>query len=145
MKVAVKNKMIVSPKTFFLSILGLAYYFLIAIFLFRVDLVDKVESPLLLDLDFYFIVFISILLSCSWFLMNYFLTHFLLIYKLQNKRKSEPDLFISTMICSIGYLSCALLINYILDYDFGHFIAYAFLFLAIRIIWAVFSSAFFKK
>lgn len=77
--------------------------------------------------------------------MNIALTMSLLLFSNTNEEQSPSDIFISSMIYSIGFLSCALLINYLLDYDFKHFVAYSYLFVAIRIIWVFISLSFSKK
>lgn len=133
-----------NSKAALFSIFGLSYYFLIAIVLFKPDFIEKVNNALLLDVNFYYLIVLSISLSLAWFVMNLVLTKFLLLFNQNEVIKNQTDVFINSMFYSVGYLSCALLINYILDYDFRHFVAYAYLFLSLRIIWVVVKYAFKK-
>lgn len=133
-----------NSKAALFSIFGLSYYFLIAIVLFKPDFIEKVNNALLLDVNFYYLIVLSISLSFAWFVMNLVLTKFLLLFNQNEVIKNQTDVFINSMFYSVGYLSCALLINYILDYDFRHFVAYAYLFLSLRIIWVVVKYAFKK-
>lgn len=56
----------ITTKTSIFSVLGMSYYFFIAIYLFKVDLVDKIENSLLLDINFYLILLTSLSLSFAW-------------------------------------------------------------------------------
>jgi len=134
----------IESKAMLVSILGLAYYFLIAIILFKPSFIDKINNKILLDIDFYYILFLSVCLSFAWLVMNMVLTKFLLAFNQERVEQSQTDVFINSMFYSVGYLSCALLINYILDYDFRYFVAYAYLFLSLRIIWVILKFAFRK-
>lgn len=133
-----------NSKAALFSIFGLSYYFLIAIILFKPNFIEKVNNALLLDVNFYFLIMLSVCLSFAWFIMNIVLTKFLMLFNQNELVKSQTDVFVNSMFYSVGYLSCALLINYILDYDFRHFVAYAYLFLSLRIIWVVVKYAFKK-
>lgn len=134
----------VNSKAVLFSVVGLAYYFIIAIILFKPEFLDKISHAMLFDANFYLLLIISVCLSLAWLIMNVVLTKFLLQFDQNEKAKSETDVFINSMFYSVGYLSCALLLNYILDYDFRHFVAYAYLFLSLRIIWVVIKYAFNK-
>lgn len=134
----------IDSKAMLFSILGLSYYFLIAIILFKPSFIDKINNKILLDINFYYILFLSLCLSFVWLIMNMILTKFLLAFNQERVEQSQTDLFINSMFYSVGYLSCALLINYILDYDFRYFVAYAYLFLSIRIIWVILKFTFRK-
>ncbi len=134
----------IESKAMLVSILGLAYYFLIAIILFKPSFIDKINNKILLDINFYYILFLSVCLSFAWLVMNMVLTKFLLAFNQERVEQSQTDVFINSMFYSVGYLSCALLVNYILDYDFRYFVAYAYLFLSLRIIWVILKFAFRK-
>lgn len=134
----------IESKAMLVSILGLAYYFLIAIILFKPSFIDKINNKILLDINFYYILFLSVCLSFAWLVMNMVLTKFLLAFNQERVEQSQTDIFINSMFYSVGYLSCALLVNYILDYDFRYFVAYAYLFLSLRIIWVILKFAFRK-
>lgn len=134
----------IESKAVLFSVLGLAYYFLIAIILFKPSFIDKINNKILLDINFYYILFLSVCLSFAWLVMNMVLTKFLLAFNQEREEQSQTDVFINSMFYSVGYLSCALLVNYILDYDFRYFVAYAYLFLSLRIIWVILKFAFRK-
>lgn len=134
----------IESKAVLFSVLGLAYYFLIAIILFKPSFIDKINNKILLDINFYYILFLSVCLSFAWLVMNMVLTKFLLAFNQERVEQSQTDIFINSMFYSVGYLSCALLVNYILDYDFRYFVAYAYLFLSLRIIWVILKFAFRK-
>lgn len=133
----------ISAKTALLSVFGQAHYFLIAIFLFRYDLVEKIDNRLLLDINFYYIILISLAFSSLWFAMNVCIST--MIPVICAKKNQNSDIYFNSMVCSVGYLSGALLLTYILDYDFYHFIAYAFMFVALRLCWAFFRLIIEKK
>ncbi len=134
----------IDSKAVLFSVFGLSYYFLIAIVLFKPSFIDRINNRLLLDINFYYILFFSICLSFAWLIMNVVLTRFLLFFNQEKKVNNLTDVFINSMFYSVGYLSCALLLNYILDYDFRYFVAYAYLFLSLRIIWVILKFAFRK-
>lgn len=123
-----------------LSVFGQAHYFLIAIFLFKYDLVEKLDSPLLLDFDFYFILLLSVLFSITWFLMNVGITTILLFFEHDKNYEDATTIFINTMISSVAYLTISLLFNFALGLDFTHFIVTAYLFLAFKVLWTIFKS-----
>lgn len=133
----------ISAKTALLSVFGQAHYFLIAIFLFRYDLVEKIDNRLLLDINFYYILLISFTFSALWFAMNVSIS--MMTPFICAKRNQYSDIYFSSMVCSVGYLSAALLLAYILDSDFYHFIAYAFMFIALRLCWTIFKLMIQKK
>ncbi|VXB06040.1 conserved membrane hypothetical protein [Flavobacterium sp. 9AF] len=132
----------INKKTIFFSVLGQTYYFLIAFFLFRPDYLQLIDENYFLDFNFYFLILVSFFMSIIWFLMNISVTAILLL--LSNKENTS-SLFINAMICSIGYLTFAMVLNFLLDYDFRHFISFAFSFIAIRIIWTIIRMFLFNK
>ncbi|AWM14154.1 hypothetical protein NHF50_09875 [Flavobacterium sp. NRK F10] len=125
-----------------LSIFGQAHYFLIAIFLFKHDLIDELDSPLLLDFDFYFILLLSVLFSITWFLMNISLTTVLLFLSHDKKYEDGSAIFINTMFYSIAYLTISLVLNYFMGLGFKHFVVLAYSFLALKIVWNVLKGKF---
>lgn len=137
----------INKRTVFFSVLGQTYYFLIAFFLFKQDLFLMIDDNYLLDVKFYFILGASFLMSLMWFLMNISVSTILLIFSNKNNRYigNPSGIFINSMICSIGYLTFAMLINFLLDYDFKYFISFSFSFIAIRVIWAISKSLFFHR
>lgn len=134
----------IDSKAVLFSVFGLSYYFLIAIVLFKPNFIEKVNNRLIFDINFYYILMLSICLSFAWLIMNVVLTKFLLIFNQEKKEDNQTDVFINSMFYSVGFLSCALLLNFILDYDFRYFVAYAYLFLSLRIIWVILKFAFKK-
>jgi hypothetical protein len=137
----------INKRTIFFSVLGQTYYFLIAFFLFKHDLFLMIDDNYLLDVKFYFIIGASFLMSLMWFLMNISVSTILLIFSNKNNKYigNPSGIFINSMICSIGYLTFAMLINFLLDYDFKYFISFSFSFIAIRVIWAISKSLFLHR
>lgn len=134
----------IDSKAVLFSVFGLSYYFLIAIVLFKPNFIEKINNKLFFDINFYYILLLSICMSFAWLIMNVVLTKFLLVFNQEKKEENQTDVFINSMFYSVGFLSCALLLNFILDYDFRYFIAYAYLFLSLRIIWVILKFAFRK-
>ena len=128
----------ISKRTLLFSVIGQTYYFLIAFFLFNPDSINQLDELFLVDIKFYLILSASVLMSLIWFFMNVSISVILLLLSYSTHRYNSPsEIFINAMIWSIGYLTIAMLLNYVLEYDFKHFIAYAFTFIAIRILWCV--------
>ncbi len=137
----------INRKTMFFSVLGQTYYFLIAFFLFKQDFLLLIDENYLLDVNFYYVMGISFFMSLIWFLMNISVSAILLLFsdKVSNYAANPSGLFINSMICSIGYLTFAMLLNFLLDYDYKHFISFSFSFVAIRVVWVMFKTFFFNK
>ena len=132
------NELEISKRTLFFSVIGQTYYFLIAFFLFNPDSINQLDELFLIDINFFLILSASLVMSLIWFVMNVSISVILLLLSYTNHRDSNPsEIFINAMICSIGFLTGAMLLNYALEYDFKHFIAYAFTFIAVRILWCV--------
>lgn len=123
-----------------LSVFGQAHYFLIAIFLFKYDLVEKLDSPFLLDFNFYFILLSSVLFSVTWFFMNIGITIMVLFFEHNGNYEDATTIFINTMISSVVYLTISLFFNYVFGLDFEHFIVISYLFLALKVIRTVFKK-----
>lgn len=134
----------ISKKVLFFSVLGQTYYFLIAFFLFKPETINHLDELFLLDLKFYLILFGSFLMSLIWFMMNVCVSVILLLLSYSNYiySHSPSEVYVKSMICSIGYLTCAMLLTFLLDYDFKHFILYAFTFVSIRILLFLIKSIF---
>ena len=145
--ISIIRELQISKKTIFLSVLGQTYYFLIALFLFKSDLINKLDENFLFDIKFYYVIGISFLMSGFWFLVNIGISSFVLMFHPSSVKyiDNPSGVFINSMISSIGYLSGAMLLNFILDYDFIHFVAYAFSFIAIKILWVVWKTLLSKK
>lgn len=137
----------INKRTMFFSVVGQTYYFLIAFFLFKPDLFNLIDENYFFDIKFYSIIGISFLMSVIWFLMNVSISALLLMFSSKNNKYlgNPSGVFINSMICSIGYLTFAMLLNFFLDYDFKHFISFSFSFIAIRIIWVITKSFFLNK
>ncbi|MFD2891723.1 hypothetical protein ACFS5J_06835 [Flavobacterium chuncheonense] len=133
----------ISTKTALLSVFGQAHYFLIAFFLFKHNMVDQVENPFLLDFDFYMIILTSLVFSLVWFIVNICISSILPIYSIQ-PNASEKDVYFSSMSFSIGCLTLALILTFLLDSNFYIFIAFAYMFIAFKIVWSVFKLMFNK-
>ncbi len=139
----------INKRTVFLAIAGQTYYFLIAFFLFKQDFLLLIDENYFFDKNFYYVMGISFVMSFIWFFMNICVSTVLLLFtdhKRSIKYLGNPSgIFINSMICSIGYLTFAMLINFLLDYDFKHFISFSFSFIAVRIVWSMIKSLFFNK
>ena len=136
----------ISKRTLLFSVIGQTYYFLIAFFLFNPDSINQLDELFLVDIKFYLILSASVLMSLIWFFMNVSISVILLLLSYSTHRYNSPsEIFINAMIWSIGYLTIAMLLNYALEYDFKHFIAYAFTFIAARILWSVIKYLIIKK
>lgn len=137
----------INKRTIFFSVLGQTYYFLIAFFLFKPDLFDLIDENYFFDIKFYFVIGISFIMSLIWFLMNVSISTILLMFSSKNNKyvRNPSGIYINAMICSIGFITFAMLLNFILDYDFKHFISFSFSFIAIRVLWAMTKSLFIDK
>lgn len=145
--VKVIKELKINKRTMFFSVIGQTYYFLIAFFLFKPELFDLIDENYFLDIKFYMIIGICLLMSVIWFLMNVSMSTILLLISDTTKKQIEnpSSIFINSMICSIGYLTFAMILNFLLDYDFKYFISFSFSFIAIRIIWGITKSLFIKR
>ncbi len=125
-------------KTTILTILSQIPFFFISVYLFKHELIDKIGSKLLSDIDLYFLVSICFGFSLIWFFVNVILTMLIADYRDKHdkvKTKTET-VYVLTMIYSIGYLSIAIIVNYYyLKSSFHCFLAYAFSFIVVKIIW----------
>lgn len=137
----------ITKKTLIFSVLGQTYYFLIAFSLFNPDLINQLDERFLIDLKFSYILLASFIMSFIWFFMNVCLASIELLFSYANNRfnTNSSAVFINAMISSIGYLTVVMLLNYIFEHDFKHFIIYAFTFAAIRFIWLLIKSLFSMK
>ncbi|NJM78976.1 MAG: hypothetical protein HC854_03885 [Flavobacterium sp.] len=137
----------INRKTLFFLVLGQTYYFLIAFFLFNPNAINLLDELFLLDYKFYLVLFGSFVLSILWFLMNISVSVISLLLPNSNllNSKSLSEVFVNSMIYSIGYLTLAMLITFLLDYNFKHFIVYSFTFITTRILWRVIKCVTFKK
>lgn len=145
--ISIIKELQISKKTIFFSVLGQTYYFLIAFFLFKGELIDMLDERLLYDKHFYYIFCISFIMSSFWFLINVSISAFVLMFHHSNTKYNDnpSGIFINSMFCSIGYLSCSMLLNFLLDYDFEYFIIYSFSFISIRVLWVIMKSLILKK
>lgn len=137
----------ISKKTLFFSVSGQTYYFLIAFFLFNPKAINLLDELFLLDVKFYIVLLGSFIMSMIWFLMNVSVSIILLIlsYTDVNYLKSSSEVYVNSMICSIGYLTCAMLLTFLFDYNFKCFVAYSFAFIVVRILWNVIKYLILKK
>ncbi|CAM4142692.1 MULTISPECIES: hypothetical protein [Flavobacterium] len=145
--ISIIRELQIGKRTIFFSVLGQTYYFLIAFFLFKSELINRLDENFIFDIKFYYMIGISFLMSSIWFFINVGISSFVLMFHPSSiKYIDNPSgVFINSMISSIGYLSCAMLLNFILDYDFKHFLAYAFSFIAIKILWVIGKNLFTRR
>lgn len=145
--VKVIKELKINKRTMFFSVIGQTYYFLIAFFLFKPELFDLIDENYFFDIKFYMILVLCLLMSLIWFLMNVSISTILLLFSSTSHKQIEnpSSIFINSMICSIGYLTFAMILNFLLDYDFKYFISFSFSFIAIRIIWVMTKTFFFKR
>lgn len=98
-------------------------------------------------MDFYFLISLCFCFSFTWFFMNVALT-FVTVYLADRlfKGNAQPhEIYIASMIYSIVYLGCAIILNYNLHYDFNHFLFYAYSFIVFRIIWVLIWTVILRK
>ncbi len=146
------NKLELTYKAAFLTIVSVMPSFFVSIYLFRPSLISLVSDNPFSDIDFYFIISLCFCLSLTWFMLTLFYTNLLFEYldKAENKgHQSEiKDVFRANTIIAVIYLNILILVNYKLKYDFVYFIigSYSYiLFLVLRIVVAKIYSYLRKK
>lgn len=146
------NKLELTYKAAFLTIVSAMPSFFVSIYLFRPSLISLVSDNPFSDIDFFFIISLCFCLSLTWFMLTLFYTKLLFEYldKTENEgRQSEiKDVFRANTIIAVIYLNILILVNYKLKYDFIYFVIGAYLYillLALKIITAKIYSYLRKK
>lgn len=131
------EKLHITVKTSALTILSQMPFFFIAIYLFNKKLIKNIGDNPFYDVDFFFLISVSFCLSLTWFAMNLILTFIAFQFGdlLENDSTQLDDIFKSSVIYSIGYLSVAIAINYKIQMSFFYFILLAYSFIVFRIIY----------
>lgn len=144
MKIRITNKNNFDYKIGIFASIGLTYYFFTSLILFRPSFVKTLQHQFLFEVDFYLLIILSFIMAVFWLIINIVLSMFLIYFNQNIKYKNSSDVFLNSIFYSVGFLSVALLISYILDYDFRHFIAYANMFLSVRILLVILKFAYKK-
>jgi hypothetical protein len=133
------NELHIGLKTAVLTILCQMPFFFIASYLFKHDLITRISNYPIADMDFWFLICLSFCLSLTWFFMNVGLTSLLIALADRiTKTDSEPhEVYIGSMIYSIGYLSLAIIISYKYSLTFNSFLVWAYLYICFRILWTL--------
>ncbi|UUC45572.1 hypothetical protein [Flavobacterium cerinum] len=146
------NKLELTYKAAFLTIVSAMPSFFVSIYLFKPSLIGLVGDNPFSDIDFYFIISLCFCLSLTWFMLTLFYTQLLFDYLDKTENNGKPseikDVFRANTIIAVIYLNILILVNYIIKYDFIYFVigAYSYiLFLVLKIIIAKIYSYLRKK
>lgn len=131
------EKLHITVKTSALTILSQMPFFFVAIYLFNEKLIKKIGNNPFYDVDFFFLISLCFCLSLTWFSMNLILTFivFELGDLLENDTTKIDDIFKSSVIYSIGYLSVAIAINFQIKMSFFYFLLLAYSFIIFRMLY----------
>ncbi|WP_100613092.1 hypothetical protein [Confluentibacter lentus] len=131
------EKLHITIKSSSLIILGQMPFFFVSIYLFNNRLIELVGEYPLYDLDFFYILSLCFCLSVTWFAMNLVLTFISFKFgdALFKDETDIGDIFKSSVIYSIGYLSVAIFINFKINFNFFNFLIIAYGFIVFRMIY----------
>ena len=141
------NELHIGIKSTMMTVAFQIPFFFIAIFLFRHNLIDKIDTSLLTDLDFYFLLSLCFCFSTTWFILNIVSAWLILsvVDKIM-KTNSEPhELYVTSMIYSLVYLSGTIVLAYTFNWTFNGFLSFAYCFIFIRIVCTIIGDFFIKK
>ena len=137
------NKLHIGLKSGFLSILCTMPFFLIAIFLFGHNLIDKIPNRdnFLFDFNFYFLVSLCFCFTLTWIFTNILISFGVAAVGDNLLNSGQPDgeaPFVLTFVYSIGYLTLTIILNhYWLHWSLMKFVFGSHILLLIRLLWTV--------
>ncbi len=141
------EKLHISTKTSFLTIFSQIPLFFISVYLFKIDLIQKIGNFPLSDMDFWFLASLCFGLSLTWFSANLILSFIIFTVgdELYNNEQDIEGIFKSCVLYSIIYLSFSILINYKINLGFYNYMLCVYGFILFRIIWVLIAYAICKK
>ena len=133
------NDLHIGIKSAFLTILSQMPFFFIATYLFRHDIIVRVSQKPFVDMNFYFLLSILFCFSLTWFFMNVALSYLTLNFvdSIIKSAFSPSELYISTMVQSVLYISAIICLSYFFKWTFICFISIAYGYILFRITWVL--------